>query len=111
MRDEKDQDYQDDEETEDTVVVLTDEEGNELNYREELIIPVNGAQYALLVGIDEDGEERLDENDEEDVLLAKVVSNAHGEVEYVEPTDEEFEAAQAAYDAMMDEDEDEEEDE
>lgn len=107
MRDEKDQVFQDDEEREGMVIVLTDEEGNELNYREEMIIPVDGVRYALLVGIDEDGEERLDENDEEDVLLAKIITNADGEDEYVEPTDEEFNAAQAAYDALMDEEEEE----
>lgn len=107
MRDEKDQAFQDDEEREGMVIVLTDEEGNELNYREEMIIPVDGVRYALLVGIDEDGEERLDENDEEDVLLAKIITNADGEDEYVEPTDEEFNAAQAAYDALMDEEEEE----
>ncbi|MBF1705127.1 MAG: DUF1292 domain-containing protein, partial [Selenomonas sp.] len=40
---------------------------------------------------------------DEDVLIAKIVMGESGEEEYIEPTDEEFDAVQRAYDALMDE--------
>ena len=43
---------------------------------------------------------------DEDVLIAKVVMGEDGEEEYIEPTDEEFDAVQRAYDALMDDEED-----
>ena len=43
---------------------------------------------------------------DEDVLIAKIVMGESGEEEYIEPTDEEFDAVQRAYDALMDEEED-----
>ena len=43
------------------------------------------------------------EDDDEDVIIAKIVTNEDGEDEYVEPTDEEFEAVQQAYNALVDE--------
>ena len=45
------------------------------------------------------------EDDEEDVIIAKIVKGADGEDEYVEPTDDEFEAVQKAYDALVEESE------
>ena len=36
------------------VVVLTDEQGNESYFMEEMIIPYNGKSFAVLVAIDED---------------------------------------------------------
>lgn len=97
-------------ENEELVVVMTDEEGNEFYYREELIIPVGDDKFALLVGIhDECEDEHCDCGcgceDEEDVFIAKIVVNEQGEEEYIDPTDEEFEAVQKAYDKLMDEEE------
>ena len=98
---------------EEMVVVMTDENGNEFYYREEMIIPVGEEKYALLVGIHDHDEEETEscgcgcgcEDGDEDVLIAKIVVNEQGEEEYVDPTDEEFEKVQAAYDALMDEEE------
>ena len=96
---------------EEMVVVMTDEDGNEYYYREEMIIPVGEEKYALLIGIHEDEEEHEHgcgcgcEDGDEDVLIAKIVTNEAGEEEYVEPTDEEFALVQKAYDALMDEEE------
>ena len=98
---------------EEMVVVMTDENGNEFYYREEMIIPVGEEKYALLVGIHDHDEEESEscgcgcgcEDGDEDVLIAKIVVNEQGEEEYVDPTDEEFEKVQAAYDALMDEEE------
>ena len=72
---------------------------------------VIGEKYALLIGIHEDEEEHEHgcgcgcEDGDEDVLIAKIVKNEQGEEEYVDPTDEEFDAVQKAYDAIMDEEE------
>ncbi len=100
---------------EEVVVEFTDEDGNVFSYVQELIIPVGNDKFALLVGVedgeDDDDHERCaccdDEEDEEDVIVAKIVVDENGEETYIEPTDEEYEAVQAAYDAMF-EDEDEE---
>ncbi|MCR5833314.1 MAG: DUF1292 domain-containing protein [Selenomonadaceae bacterium] len=43
--------------------------------------------------------------DDDDVIIAKIVVNEDGEEEYVEPTDEEFELVQQAYEKLMDEEE------
>jgi uncharacterized protein YrzB (UPF0473 family) len=93
-------------ENEELVVVMTDEEGNEFYYREELIIPVGDQKFALLVGISDDecGEEHCDCGcgcEDEDAFIAKIITNESGEEEYIEPTDEEYEAVQKAYDALM----------
>jgi len=98
----------------DVIVEMTDEEGNSYYYREEMIIPVGDDKFALLIGIHDEEEEEehahscgcgCGEHDE-DVLIAKVVMGEDGEEEYIEPTDEEFDAVQRAYDALMDDDED-----
>ena len=95
----------------DVIVEMTDEEGNSYYYREEMIIPVGDDKFALLIGIHDEEEEEehahscgCGEHDE-DVLIAKVVMGEDGEEEYIEPTDEEFDAVQRAYDALMDDEE------
>ena len=98
----------------DVIVEMTDEEGNSYYYREEMIIPVGDEKFALLIGIHDEEEEEehahscgcgCGEHDE-DVLIAKVVMGEDGEEEYIEPTDEECDAVQRAYDALMDDEED-----
>ena len=105
-------DKEKDMQAEDVMVVMTDEEGNEYYYQEEMIIPVGDQKYALLVGIHEDEDDHghgcgcgCGCEDDEDVLIAKIVVNDEGEEEYIEPTDEEFEAVQKAYDALVEESE------
>lgn len=97
-------------EEEGIVVVMTDEEGNEFYYREEMIIPVGDERFALLVGMNDDHEHghgcgcgNDHEEGDEDVLIAKIIVGEDGEEEYVEPSDDEFDKVQAAYDALMDE--------
>lgn len=90
------------------IVEMTDADGNTYYYVEEMIIPVGDDRFALLVELKEDhehGEGCSCGCEEEDVTIAKIVVNADGEEEYVEPTDEEFEAVQAAYEKLLDEDE------
>ena len=86
-----------------------DEEGNEYNYVEEMVFDAGSDKYAILVSIDGDEECECHEHDEQcgceeevDVILAKIVKDENGEVEYIEPTDEEFEIAQQAYEELMD---------
>lgn len=86
---------------EDFVIEMTDADGNVFLYSEEMIIPVDGENFALLIAIHEDDEENFD--DEEEVIIAKIVLNEDGEEEYIEPTDEEFERVQQAYEKLMDE--------
>lgn len=93
-----------------TIVEFTDEEGNTYYYEEEMIIPVDGEQYALLVGLHDEEDEAVgigegEDGDDEDVLIAKIVTNADGEEEYIEPTEEEFARVQEAYDSLVDENE------
>ena len=87
------------------IVEMTDEDGNVYYYVEEMISPVGEERYALLVAAEPEEHVCEDEDcdcDEGDVIIAKIVVNADGEDEYVEPTDEEFEAVQKAYDKLMD---------
>lgn len=92
----------------DVLVEMTDADGNVFYYVEEMIIPVNGVNYALLVEVQDEHDhgEGCDCGCEDDhVIIAKIVTNADGEDEYVEPTDEEFEQVQAAYEKLLDEEE------
>lgn len=93
---------------EDIVVVMTDEEGNEFYYREELIIPVDDKRYAILVpiNIDEEGCECEDSScdccsGETDVYIARIDTDENGEEVYVDPSDEEFEQVRDAYEELM----------
>lgn len=98
----------------DVVIEMTDEDGNVFYYVEELIIPVDGENFALLVELHDEHEhgegchcghgcECDCEND--DVIIAKIVTGADGQDEYIEPTDEEFEKVRAAYENFLDEEE------
>ncbi len=109
------------EDNDEIIVVMTDEDGNEFYYREEMILPVGEDKYALLVPThadDEDAHEHEDgcgcgcgcEDDEDAAFFAKIVLDEKGEEEYIEPSDEEFEAVCKAYDKLM-EDEDSEDEE
>ncbi len=106
----KEKDVQD--ETEGLVVVMTDEDGNEFYYEEEMIIPVGEERFALLVGIPSEEEEHghscgcgcdHEGDEEEDVIIAKIVVDESGEETYIEPSDEEFEAVQKVYEELLQE--------
>lgn len=92
----------------DVLIEMTDEDGNVFYYVEEMIIPVDGENFALLVEVKDDDCDCGDDCDcccDEDVIIAKIVINADGEEEFIEPTDEEFEKVQAAYEKLLDEEE------
>lgn len=86
----------------DFYIEMTDEDGNVFYYVEEMIIPVDGENFALLVEVHDDCDCGDDCDCEDDVIIAKIVVNADGEEEYVEPTDEEFDKVQAAYEKLLD---------
>ena len=92
----------------DIVVEMTDADGNVFLYSEEMIIPVDGENFALLIAIHDDDEHFHDEGcdcgcEDDEVIIAKIIVNENGEEEYIEPTDEEFERVQLAYEKLMDE--------
>ena len=100
----------------DVLIEMTDEEGNVFYYVEEMVIPVGGENFALLVELKDEecshgdgcGCGHGDDCDcgcDDDVIIAKIVINEDGEEEFVEPTDEEFEKVQAAYEKLLDEEE------
>ncbi len=92
----------------DFLVEMTDTEGNVFYYSEEMIIPVDGENFALLVEVKDEHEHGEGCNcgcEDDDVIIAKIVVNADGEEEYIEPTDEEFEKVQEAYEKLLDEEE------
>lgn len=98
---------------EELVVVMTDEEGNEYYYREDMIIPVGEKRFAILVPLDVEAECDCDDEDcecnaETDVFIARIDSDENGEDVYVDPTDEEFEAVRQAYEELVAEAEEEE---
>ena len=98
------------EEIQDSIVVLTDDEGNESYFIEEMVLPVGDKQFAILVGINEDCCEDEEchcheEDEDENVIIARIEFNEEGEPEYVAPPDEEFEAVKVAYEKFWEEEE------
>lgn len=96
----------------DVLIEMTDEEGNVFYYVEEMIIPVGNDKFALLVEVKDDEHEHAEGCDcgecgccDDDVIIAKIVVNEDGQEEYVEPTDEEFDRVQEAYEKILDEEE------
>ena len=104
MADKRNEEFEDD-----VLIEMTDEEGNVFYYVQEMIIPVDGENYALLVEVKDDEHEHGAGCDcgceDDDVIIAKIVVNANGEEEYIEPTDAEFEKVQEAYERILDEEE------
>ncbi|MFR7418304.1 DUF1292 domain-containing protein [uncultured Megasphaera sp.] len=91
------------------IVTATDDDGNEVNYREKYRFELDGKVFALLVEVpdrdddadfDDDGDADFD--DDGDEILARV-DMEDGEEVYVAPTDEEFEAANAELDRIFSE--------
>lgn len=90
----------------DFLIEMTDDEGNVFYYVEEMIILVGDERFALLVEVkDDEHDEDCDCGccDDDDVVIAKIIVNELGEEEYIEPTDEEFERVQIAYEELLDE--------
>ncbi|WP_289049301.1 DUF1292 domain-containing protein [Acidaminococcus timonensis] len=89
-------------EDQEAVVVITDEEGNESYYLEEMVIPMGNKNFALLTQIPEEDDTDPDEA-EDNVIIARMDFDDNGEPVYLDPTDEEFDAVRRAYEEIMDE--------
>lgn len=78
------------------VVTMTDPDGNETEFAEDVVIPYAGKQFAALVRIP------TSEADEEepDIILARMETDESGDISYVPPTDEEFDAVSEIYENM-----------
>ena len=77
------------------IVTATDDQGNEVEYQEVQRLDLDGKVFALLVEVTEDEEGG-------DAIIARV-DQEDGEDVYVAPTDEEFDAANAKFDELLDE--------
>ncbi len=78
------------------VVTMTDSEGNETEFVEDVVIPYAGKQFAALVRIPASAEDE----EEPDIILARMETDESGEIAYVPPTDEEFDAVGEIYENM-----------
>lgn len=91
------------------IVVITDEEGNESYFAVEMVLPVGGKSFAVLVEVEDCGCEEEgchchhDEDEDENVIIARVDFDEDGNEIYVGPTDEEFEEVKAAYEKLVEE--------
>ena len=90
------QELQNDEEV--VIVEVEGPNGEEEYYAQDIIIPYNGKQFAVLVSIPDDD---APEDEEPDLILARMDTTADGEIEYVSPEEDEFEAVQKLYDKPM----------
>lgn len=92
---------------EDVIVVITNEEGEERYYREEMIIPIGDDRFAVLVALSASSEEELADAEEGDeATIAKIIVDEDGEDIYTDPTDEEFDEVRRAYELLEDDEED-----
>ena len=88
-------------EDEDVIVVMTDENGKEFYYREEMMIPVGDERFAILIPLSVSSEDELVETEEEDeATIAKIIADESGEDIYTEPTDDEFKEVRRAYELL-----------
>ena len=103
MDDNKEFELEHDHIDEEEIVVITDEDGNEMYFREEMVIPVGEKSFAVLSALDADDCGCEDEechchdeedDDEDNVIIARI------EI-YLGPTDEEFEEVKAAYEKLV----------
>ena len=76
------------------IVTATDDQGNEVEYQEVQRLDLDGKVFTLLVEVTEDEEGG-------DAIIARV-DQEDGEDVYVAPTDEEFDAANAKFDELLD---------
>lgn len=75
------------------IVTITDPDGNERDYQEVDAVEIGNKIFSLLIEICEDEEEA-------DSIIARV-DEEDGEVVYVEPTEEEFEAARMKFEELF----------
>ena len=80
------------EQKEPIIISVSDPGGIERDYVQDVVIPFAGKEFAVLVSIPED--------EEPEIILARVDTDKNGEAEYVPPTDEEYDAVAEIYNEM-----------
>ena len=71
--------------TEESIIVTIDDtEGNSRDFVQDMVIPFDGKEF----------------EEEPDIILARIDKDQDGEVVYVSPTDEEYDAVAEIYNAM-----------
>lgn len=78
------------------IITITGPDGSEKDYVQDTVIPFAGKEFAVLVSIPE----KAEEEEEPDIILARIDRDEDGEQVYVPPTDEEYDAVADIYDAM-----------
>lgn len=81
---------------ESVIVTIVGPDNEEKDYVQETVIPFMGKKFAILVAIPE----TEDGNEELDMILARMDEDEFVEIEYLPPTDEEYDAVISIYDAM-----------
>ena len=81
------------------VITITSPDGEEKDFHEVDAVEIDGKIFSLLLEICEN-------EDEAEAIIARV-DEEDGEPVYVEPTEEEFEAASTAFEELVAEDEEE----
>ena len=101
MDDNKEFELEHDHIDEEEIVVITDEDGNEMYFREEMVIPVGEKSFAVLSALDADDCGDEEDDDEDNVIIARIDFDEDGNEIYLGPTDEEFEEVKAAYEKLV----------
>lgn len=82
-------------------VEFTDQEGHVHRYREEMVIPFDNKYFAILVAIPgDDCEDECSCHAEAEAIIARIEQEDGEDGEYVQPTDEEFEAVLNIYETV-----------
>ncbi|MCI5836574.1 MAG: DUF1292 domain-containing protein [Veillonellaceae bacterium] len=81
------------------IVQIEGPDGSEEFFAQDIIIPHDGKEFAVLVALPQ--EDEVADDFEPDIILARLDMGEDGEVEYVSPTEEEFEAVEKIYDDMF----------
>lgn len=84
------------EEKQPVLVKITGPDGTERAFVEDVVIPYDGKEFAVLVSIPESKED----TSVPDIVLTRKVRGDNGEDEYLSPSDEEFEAVAELYSKM-----------
>lgn len=79
------------------IVTITGPDGKDQDFAEDVVIPYDGKNFAVLVSIPESEE---DESDPEIILARIDTDEEDGEAVYVPPTDEEYDAVAEIYEKM-----------
>lgn len=79
------------------VVLIEGPNGEEEYYAQDVLIPYDGKEFAILVSVSEDETE-----EEPQVIVARMDQDEDGEIVYVSPEEDEFAAVERLYNEMFD---------